>query len=253
MTINWPLVIVLFSVSTPGVIIAMKRLIYFLLPENSDELKRRISGFAILHTLVMVFIMSIAGAMLSKGTGLRAGGLESILNGTAGIKILLPALLPALLYAALALLIFCFLYYGLAKRVMDEKSMATLTRLRLALGLDGCVLYGGVAEEVIGRWGLLNLAAFFALILTKEITPLMMWLSILSSGLIFAVGQLPAYLAAGCTSSRPFIYTYILLSLSQSVVFGYVFWQYGLICSILAHMLFHLGWALFDSKQPLIK
>ena len=45
------------------------------------------------------------------------------------------------------------LYYGLAKRVIDEKSMHIMTRLRETLGIDGCVLYGGIVEEIIGRWG----------------------------------------------------------------------------------------------------
>lgn len=249
MTINWPLVIVLLGISIPGIFIAIKRLIYFLLPDNTEELKKRISSYAVLQTLVMVFMLSLAGAVLAPSTGLHAVALEALLNGTAGIKILAPIILPALIYAAVALIIFCILYYGLAKRVMDEKSMQIITNLRRALGVDGCVLYGGVTEEVIGRWGLMNLAVFFALILTKEITPTVMWLSIMISSLIFAIGQLPAYLAAGCASSRQFIYTYILLSLSQSIIFGYVFWKYGLLCAILTHMLFHLGWALFDSKH----
>ena len=73
----------------------------------------------------------------------------------------------------------------------------------------------------------MNLAVFFAIIFVKQPTPTIIWLSILVSGLIFAVGQLPAYIAAGCTSSRRFIYTFVILSLFQSTLFGYLFWQYG--------------------------
>lgn len=56
----------------------------FLLSDNSDALKKRISGFAILQTLFMVFILSLAGTILSKSTGLGDPILEGLLQGTAG-------------------------------------------------------------------------------------------------------------------------------------------------------------------------
>ncbi|KTD13670.1 CAAX amino terminal protease self- immunity [Legionella gratiana] len=249
MTLNWPLIIVLFCLSIPGVIIAIKRLIYFLLPDNSEELKKRISRFAILQTLFMVFILSIAGAVLSPTTGLRAPKLEALLQGTTGISTLLPIVLPTVLYAFFGLLIFCVLYYGVIKRIIDEKSLEIMEKIRSTLGVDGCILYGGVVEEVIARWGLMNLTAFFGLLFAKQYLNLAIWISIFISGLIFALGQLPAYIAAGCTSSRRFLYSFMLLSLYQSLLFGYLFWQYGLITAILAHMLFHLGWAIFENVK----
>ncbi|CAM4463476.1 MAG: hypothetical protein LEGION0403_FIIPPAGN_01388 [Legionella sp.] len=248
MIIDWPLVTVLFCLSIPGVLIAIKRLIYFLLPENSEELKKRIGRFAIVQTLVLVFILCLAGAILSQNTGLRAAYLDDMLHGKAGIGILFPIFLPAVGYALLSLVVFLALYHRLAKRLIDEKSLQIMRNLRIALGLDGCVLYGGVVEEIIGRWGLMNLAVFFAIIFMQHTTNLIIWISIIVSALIFSAGQIPAYLAAGCSSSRKFMYSYTLLSASQSVIFGYVFWQYGLVCSIISHMLFHLGWVFCDSK-----
>jgi hypothetical protein len=250
MIVDWPLITVLFCLSVPGSVIMVKRLVNFLLPDNTQRLKNRIIFFAIIQTLAIVLIMCFAGAVLSKITGLRAPILEVLLGGQSGMDELLPILLPALFYSFCALLVFCLLYHYLAKYVIDEKSLNIITQLRRVMGLDGCILYGGVVEEIIGRWGLMNLATFFALIFMNQISPLIVWLSILISGLIFSVGQLPAYIAAGCTSSRRFIYSFILLSLCQSVFFGYVFWQYGLVCSILAHMFFHLGWALYATKSP---
>lgn len=248
MIINWPLITVLFCLSIPGILIAIKRLIYFLLPDNSEELKKRISRFAIVQTLVLTFIMAFAGSVISKSTGLHATVLEGLLEGKSNLTTLFAILLPAVFYACFGLIVFCSLYYVLAQRTIDETSFQVMTKLRLALGIDGCVLYGGVTEEIIGRWGLMNLAVFFAVIFMQHITTAVMWLSILVSGLIFAVGQLPAYLAAGCASNRRFIYAFIVLSLTQSTIFGYLFWQYGLLCAILSHMLFHFGWSLYDIK-----
>lgn len=246
MIINWPLIIVLFCLSLPGVCIAMPRLISFLLPNNTDELKKRFSRFAVMQTLFMVLVMSFAGSILSIRTGLHDPLLEGLLQGKVGYSSLQNILLPTFLYSIFGLFVFCGLYYGVVESILDEQSFKVMRRLRSALGLDGCVLYGGVVEEVIARWGLMNLVAFFAILFTKSSSGLVIWFSIIFSGLMFGVGQIPAYIAAGCVSSRRLIYSIIVLSLCQSLLFGFLFWQYGIVSAILGHMLFHIGWGLYD-------
>lgn len=246
MIINWPLIIVLFCLCIPGVCIAISRLIYFLLPQNSDVLKQRFSRFAVIQTLLMVFVMSFAGAVLSARTGLNAPVLEAILAGSATLASIQPILLPTFLYSLGGLVIFCLLYYGVVGSILDAQSFQAMSKMRAAIGLDGCVLYGGVVEEVVVRWGLLNVVTFFALMFAKQINNTIIIFSIFMSGLLFAVGQIPAYIAAGCISSRRFLYSLVLLSLFQSLIFGFLFWQYGLIAAILGHMLFHIGWGYYD-------
>ncbi len=248
MIINWPLVIVLFGLSFPGACIAMTRLIYFLLPNNTEELKKRMSRFAILQTLFMVFVMSLAGAVLSLRTGLHAPLLETLLQGKAGLGALSYILLPTFLYSLLSLIVFLGLYYGVVASILDEHSFRVMANLRRALGIDGCVLYGGVVEEVIARWGLMNLIAFFAMLFAKQHNEIIIWMAIVLSGLMFGVGQIPAYLAAGCLSTRRLVYSILILYLWPSLVFGYLFWQYGILSAILAHMLFHLGWSFYDNR-----
>uniref|UniRef100_UPI0026027E49 CPBP family glutamic-type intramembrane protease n=1 Tax=uncultured Legionella sp. TaxID=210934 RepID=UPI0026027E49 len=237
---------VLFCLCIPGVVIAISRLIYFLLPQNSDVLKKRFSRFAVVQTLIMVFVMSFAGAVLSTRTGLNAPVLEAILAGKANISSIQSILLPTFLYAFGGLIIFCLFYYGVVASILDEQSFLAMKKMRSAIGLDGCVLYGGVVEEVIVRWGLLNVVVFFALMFAKQINNTIIVLSIFVSGLLFVIGQIPAYVAAGCISSRRFLYSFVLLSLFQSLLFGFLFWQYGLVAAILGHMLFHIGWGYYD-------
>lgn len=246
MIINWPIIIVLFCLSIPGVLISMHRLVYFLLANNTEGLKKRFSRFVVLQTLFMVFVMSFSGSVLSLRTGLGDPLLEGVLQGKASFDSFQSILLPTFLYAVLGLVVFCALYYGLVGAILDEKSFKTMAKLRTTLGLDGCVLYGGVVEEVIARWGLMNVVAFFALLFSKQINAEIIIISIILSGFIFAVGQIPAYIAAGCLSSRRFVYSFVILSLWQSLLFGFLFWQYGLVSAILAHMLFHLGWDRYD-------
>ncbi|MFO9237542.1 CPBP family glutamic-type intramembrane protease [Legionella pneumophila serogroup 1] len=246
MIIDWPVIIVLFCLSIPGVLIVMHRLVYFLLADNTERLKKRFSRFVVLQTLFMTFVMSFAGSILSSRTGLGDSLLEGLLQGKASLDSFQVILLPTFLYALLGLVIFCILYYGLFGSILDEKSFKIMSELRSKIGLDGCVLYGGVVEEVIARWGLMNVVCFFALLFTSQINSEIIIISIFLSAFIFAVGQLPAYIAAGCTPSRRFLYSFVLLSLLQSILFGFLFWQYGLTSAILAHMLFHLGWDRYE-------
>jgi hypothetical protein len=248
MIINWPLIIVIFCLSIPGVYIAMTRLIYFLLPNNTEELKKRMSRFAVAQTLVMVLVMSFAGSVLSLRTGLNAPLLEALIQGNSVLSSFQSILLPSILYSLLGLVIFLGLYYGIVESIIDPHSFQVMGKLRSALGVDGCVLYGGIVEEVITRWGLMNLIVFFALLFGIPNNSIIIWIAIVVSGFVFGVGQVPVYLAAGCLSSRRLIYSILLLCVCQSVLFGFIFWQYGLISSIIAHMLFHIGWALYDKR-----
>lgn len=178
MTVNWTLIIVLFCLSLPGSCIAMKRLIYFLLPDNTEVLKKRFTRLAIIQCLVMVLILCFAGTILSARTHLQVDALENLLQGKVGFSTFLPMLLPTVLYSFLGLIIFCGLYYGVIGRILDKQSMLVMANLRKALGIDGCVLYGGVVEEVIARWGLMNLVAFFAITFAKQNNNLVMWMAI---------------------------------------------------------------------------
>lgn len=244
MSVNWPIIIFLFGLSLPGVYITMPRLIRFLLPGNSDALKQKFSRIAVVQTLIMVFVMSFSGAVLSLRTGFHTPFFEVAkvieLNDIPSIW------LPTILFAVIGLIVFCGLYYGVVESILDEKSLEIMSKLRAAIGLDGCILYGGVVEEVIARWGLMNLIAFSIMAFVTNNNDLVAWMAILISGLMFGIGQLPAYLAAGCVSSRRLIYCILLLYLWQSMVFGYLYWQYGLISAIIAHMIFHLGWWVYD-------
>jgi hypothetical protein len=246
MQINWPLITILFCLSLPGVIIAMPRLINLLLHDNSEELRRRVSRLAITQTLIMVFVMSFTGSALSTQTGLNAPLLDALFQGQPVLNKMQDLLLPVFLYTLGGLFIFFVLYYGLVASVLDEGTLQVMKKMRAALRLDGCILYGGVVEDILVRWGLMNLVSFFALLFAKQKTPAVMWWSIFISGLLFSLSQLPAYLAAGCQPSRRFIYSILLLGLWQAVLFGWLFWQYGLVAAIVAHMLFHLGWSLYD-------
>lgn len=80
------------------------------------------------------------------------------------------------------------------------------------------------------------------------VTSAVVWSAIVLTGLIFGLIHLPGVVAAGAKLTRPLILTAIVLNLWVSLFCGWLFWQYGLLAAILAHMLVHVFWYPFDKR-----
>jgi membrane protease YdiL (CAAX protease family) len=83
-------------------------------------------------------------------------------------------------------------------------------------------------------------------LLLGEPTRFILWTAILISGVLFGLGHLPSYLSFGCKKSPNTIITIITLNLWASIIFGWLFWHYGLCAAMIAHALFHIVWYPFD-------
>lgn len=249
MRLDWPLILTLFGLSIPGTLIAIPRLIAVLLPNNTTELRQRFSRFAVGQTLVMVLLMSIAGSVLAPRTGLQDPLLTALLRGQEFWNLLSAMLLPVFLYTLGGLIVFLFFYYEVVARLLEPKSLSALQKMREKIGLDGCILYGGVVEEVLARWGLLNVIAFFAMMFAQQKSNGIIVFAIILGGIFYTLSHLPAYIAAGCQSGRRFVYAMLLLNGWQALLFGWIFWSFGILAAMIAHMLFHLGWYVYERQR----
>jgi membrane protease YdiL (CAAX protease family) len=92
----------------------------------------------------------------------------------------------------------------------------------------------------------MSLLAWIGLQLTGSASDVVIWSAIALAGLVFAVGHIPSYTAAGCRRTPLMLVATISLNLWASLLFGWLFWRYGLASAILAHALFHVCWLPFD-------
>ena len=131
-----------------------------------------------------------------------------------------------------------------------QAGQATVTST-LALG----VLYGGLAEEVMMRWGLMR-AVLFALTrvagrVARKRQPdaderaprALAWVAIVVAAAAFAAGHLPA-LAQSIELTPAIVARTLALNVGAGLVYGWLFWRRGLEASMASHASTHLGFAL---------
>lgn len=198
----------------------------------------------LINPLLIVTALAAVGAALAHRVGLRsrlAGHPDAELAPTqalaAGLGV---AAVLAVADAALAGSL------GDEWRRAAAQAQAAPTWPALAIG----VLYGGLAEEVMLRWGVMSLIAW-ALWRLLQRSPAeatqpsdrVMWTAIVLSALVFGLAHLPA-VAQVAPLSPALVGRTIALNALGGVVYGWLFWRRGLESAMLAHASTHLGMAL---------
>ena len=178
-----------------------------------------------------------AGVGLAPSVGLRAPAFETVVTGRPIGPALRPQLLPGLIAGALGgiLLFAVFRYAPAAVAELQE---------RFAVPIVARVLYGGITEELLLRWGLMTALVWLAWrFLQQRRGPVragFVWLAIAVSALVFGAGHLPAasvLLGAMDVSVVAFV---IGVNTAFGLLFGYLFWRHGLESAMIAHALAHV-------------
>lgn len=113
-----------------------------------------------------------------------------------------------------------------------------------SLPMAARVLYGGVTEELMLRWGLMTLIAWLGWRFTQGAVGLpsvaVMWSAIALSALVFGFGHLPA-VSAMLGYLSPSIIAYVVVgNAAFGLVAGYLYWRYGLEAAMIGHALTHV-------------
>jgi hypothetical protein len=107
------------------------------------------------------------------------------------------------------------------------------------------VLYGGVAEEVMLRWGVMSLAAWVLVsLLGRQRHSVAMTLAIVAAAGLFAAAHLPA-VAAQVELTPAIVVRTLTLNGVAGLVYGWLFWRHHLEAAMAAHAATHVGMALW--------
>lgn len=116
----------------------------------------------------------------------------------------------------------------------------------IAVDLIAGALYGGLAEEVMMRWGLMSLLARMgARLFDRSLdapSPRVTIASIVIVTLIFAAGHLPAAATMGPLGVGATVRVLLLNSVA-GLLFGWLFWRRSLEAAMFAHASVHMAFA----------
>jgi hypothetical protein len=113
-------------------------------------------------------------------------------------------------------------------------------------GLVGGMLYGGLSEEIMMRWGLMSFVAWAGVRLFARgpaaPSRAVSIAAIIVVALLFAAGHLPAALTTNLFSAT-LLLRLLLLNGLAGLVFGWLFWRKSLEAAMLAHASVHVVFA----------
>lgn len=105
------------------------------------------------------------------------------------------------------------------------------------------LLYGGVTEELLMRWGLMTVLIWLPWRLLQKGAGLpripYVAVAIFVAALLFGALHLPAVAAMGASLTAPVVGYVIVGNTVPGILFGFLYWRYGLEAAILAHAFGH--------------
>ena len=201
-----------------------------------------------LQSFVLILIAVGVGCALSGKVGLGAPAIAAIFQPGEPERVLLRQLLPAIL-VGLGTTIVLISYAQLSASYFASAAVGGAPGQDL-LPLPTKVLYGGIGEELMMRWGLMTALVWAGWRLARRpsATPAgAIWFGIVGSAALFAIGHLPLLFAILDQVAPELIGLVILGNALPGIAFGWLFWRLGLEAAILAHALSHAFVALLTS------
>jgi membrane protease YdiL (CAAX protease family) len=239
--------LVLFALGLPGILslipIIMTQL-DALPPELAAMPMPALVALSLLNPMILLALGVAIGGALAHRVGLRSLVADKVRHGTA----VWPDLRPHIPLAFVAGIIFLLVTIGLDWMIDPFANAEFIAEMpeegdifaRLLLG----VLYGGIVEELMLRWGFMTLLVWIGWRLFQRgeglPSPAIVWTAIILAALLFGLGHLPAL--AGLVVLTPIlVIRTVLLNALGGLIFGWLFWRYNLETAMVSHAAFHIG------------
>ncbi len=191
---------------------------------------------AIVQSGTLVALACWGGTVLAPRVGLAAPAFEAFARRRSVARALAPQLPLGVLGGVVG---------GVALLAVGALAPSALAESGATpLPLVARMLYGGITEELLLRWGVMSLVAW---LLSRRFhrtgsaapTSALMWAAIVLSALVFGAGHLPA-VALATPLTLPVVSYIVLANTALGVLFGVLFWRRGLEAAMLAHGGAHL-------------
>lgn len=195
-----------------------------------------ISLASLAQSALLLALAAWAGVRLTPSVDFRAPAFEAVVTGRPIAPALRTQLLPGVIAGVLG---------GISLSAAFRYAPAAVTQLqdRFAIPIVARVLYGGITEELLLRWGLMTALTWLAWrFLQQRRGPVragFVWLAISVSALMFAAGHVPAASVLLGALDVPIVAFVMGVNTAFGLLFGYLFWRHGLESAMIAHALAH--------------
>jgi hypothetical protein len=198
---------------------------------------------SLIQPTVLVAIAVLVGVGLAAKVGLSSPVAEAIARHDGAVSALKPQIVPGILggFAGGVLLV---LIAAVLKPFLSSEMVTRIGEFGNILPLPTRLLYGGITEEVLLRWGLMTLLVWISWRLLQKETdkpgPAVFITAIVISSVIFAAGHFPIAFMLFPRPTFALILFVLLANSAFGLIGGYLYWSKGLESSMIAHAITHL-------------
>ena len=198
---------------------------------------------SLIQPTVLLAVAVLTGIVLAPKVGLTAPVAESLAAGRKAGPAIGPQLLPGVV-GALAGGLAILLTGAVIKPFLTAETIELLGKITRLVPMTTRLLYGGITEELLMRWGLMTFLAWVVWRLFQgrfdRPTKVCFVAAILLSALIFGLGHLPVAVILLGQATVAIVLFVIVANSAFGIVTGYLYWKYGLESAIIAHMIGHV-------------
>lgn len=244
----------LFTVLWLSGMVGVLSTLWFNLP-IPEELTLPPTVVKLLNLISPTFLLSIAvlvGVSLAHKVSLSAPLAESVSSNMQTLSAIKPQIIPGLMggvIGGVALSSWFFFWRSslpidfLTKAEELSKNTPFLTR----------ILYGGITEEIIMRWGFMTFLVWVMWFVLQKAEGMphigLVMIAIVISSFVFGFGHLPIAFALSSQVTTSLVLYIVIGNSLFGLITGYLYWHKGLEAAMIAHMLAHGVMVTIDSLK----
>ena len=198
---------------------------------------------SVVQTGILLSLAIFIGVQLAPRVALSAPAAEALAIGNSFIAALKPQVLPGVIVgftAGVAILS----TYLLFRSNLPPVFVTRAEKLNSSMPVVTRLLYGGITEELLLRWGLLTLLVWvgWRIFQRGRGTPRAIYFvsAIVISSVVFGIGHLPLVSALAVDFTLPIVTFVVLANSLFGLIAGFLYWRKGLESAIIAHMSAHV-------------
>jgi hypothetical protein len=213
-------------------------------PELAELSPTVIVLISLLNPLILLIIATAVGCLLAHRVGLVSLISEWAAFGKPVFSRLRPQFLLALITGLVFSIVVVVLDAAFLPLLGEDFQAIAVEEADLLPQLVMGMLYGGITEEILLRWGFMSLLVWLGWLMFNRSNPRpsrgVVWTAIILSAILFGVAHLPA-LAALVPLTTMLVIRTVLLNAIGGILFGWLFWRYNLEVAMVSHAATHIG------------